>query len=168
MFTDMKDFSRRMNRNENEGLKTLAVHNRRITAAARRFRGRVIETVGDSFLIIFEDALSAVGCASAIQRALADFSRSRRAEERILVRIGIHVGDVIEMDDRVRGDTVNIAARIQQAAPAGEIRCSDAVAAAVEGKTDLVLRRVGRRTLKNIRQPVTIFTVHPQQRQGRR
>lgn len=167
MFTDMKDFSRRMNRSETEGLKVLTVHNQRIAGAVRKSKGRIIETIGDSFLVSFESALSAVECASAIQKSLADYNVSRRGSDRILVRIGIHVGDVIEMSGRLRGDAVNVAARIQQGAPPGEIRCSAAVFAAVEGKTDLAMRRIGRRSLKNIRQPVTIYTIQPQPRRGR-
>jgi DNA-binding response OmpR family regulator len=167
MFTDMKDFSRRMNEDEKDGLKALSAHNQRITAAVRRAKGRIVEIVGDSFLVSFESALSAVDCASSIHGSLADYNASRRGPDRILVRVGIHVGDVIEMGGRLRGDAVNIAARIQQGTPPGETRCSAAVFAAVEGKTDLLLRRVGRRSLKNIRQPVTIYTVQPQSRKGR-
>ena len=167
MFTDMKGFSRRMNRDETEGLKALAAHNQRITRAVRKTRGRIIETAGDSFLVSFESALRAVQCASAIQTSLARYNASRRQSERIMVRIGIHLGDVIEMNGRLRGDAVNIAARIQQVTPPGETRCSDAVRAAVDGKTDLEIRRVGRRSLKNIRQPVTLYTVQPQSRKGR-
>ena len=167
MFTDMKGFSRRMNRDETEGLKALAAHNQRITRAVRKTRGRIIETAGDSFLVSFESALRAVQCASAIQASLARYNQSRRQSDRIMVRIGIHLGDVIEMNGRLRGDAVNVAARIQQATPPGETRCSDAVRAAVDGKTDLEIRRVGRRLLKNIRQPVTLYTVQPQSRKGR-
>ncbi len=167
MFTDMKDFSRRMNQDEAKGLKLLAVHNRRIAAAVRKAKGRIIETVGDSFLVSFESALSAVECASAIHASLAKYNASRREMDRILVRIGIHLGDVMEIKGRLRGDAVNIAARIQHGTPAGETRCSAAVFAAVEGKTGLAIRRLGRRSLKNIRQPVTLYTVQPQPRRGR-
>ena len=167
MFTDMKDFSRRMNQDETEGLKVLAAHNQRIARAVRKTKGRVIETAGDSFLVSFESALRAVQCASAIQTSLEEYNASRRASDRIMVRIGIHLGDVIETGGRLRGDAVNIAARIQQGTPPGQTRCSDAVHAAVEGKTDLAMRRVGRRSLKNIRQPVTLYTVQSQSRRGR-
>jgi DNA-binding response OmpR family regulator len=167
MFTDMKDFSRRMNQDETRGLKVLAAHNQRITRAVRRAKGRIIENVGDSFLVSFESALRAVECASVIQTSFGIYNASRREPERILVRIGIHVGDVIEMSGRLRGDAVNIAARIQQGTPPGEIRCSGAVHAAVEGKTNLLMRRLGRRSLRNIRQHVMLYTVQPQSRRGR-
>jgi DNA-binding response OmpR family regulator len=167
MFTDMKGFSRRMNRDETEGLKALAAHNQRITRAVRKTQGRIIETAGDSFLVSFQSALRAVQCASAIQISLARYNASRPQSDRIMVRIGIHLGDVLEMNGRLRGDAVNVAARIQQVTPPGETRCSDAVYAAVEGKTDLDIRRVGRRSLKNIRQPVTLYTVQPQSHRRR-
>lgn len=167
MFTDMKDFSKRMNQDETKALRTLAAHNRRIAGEVKKAGGRIVENVGDSFLVSFDSALRAVECASAIQTSFAAYNSSRRDPDRIAVRIGIHVGDVIEMEGRLRGDAVNIAARIQQGTPPGETRCSGAVFAAVEGKTNLIMRRVGRRSLKNIRQQVTLYTVQPHSRRGR-
>ena len=80
---------------------------------AKCLRGREIEAVGDGFFVEFPSALAAARCAAEIQRTLHDRDSSVSSERRIEVRIGLHLGDVVAQDNRVHGDGVNIAARIE-------------------------------------------------------
>jgi DNA-binding response OmpR family regulator len=159
MFTDIKDFSRTMNASEKLALAKLASHNRILTREILRKNGRIIEIIGDAFLASFESALNAVECALAVQQALTRFNDRKRPGEQINVRIGIHLGDVVELHGKVRGDAVNIAARLQELAVPGKINISSGVFESVKGRLSLHSRRLGSRRVKNIKQPVTIYRV---------
>jgi len=161
MFTDMVGFSTKMNRDEKKALMLLKKHNTRVSRAIGQAGGRVVEIIGDAFFASFESALQAVKCGLAIQRELHAYGRDVKPAERIQVRIGIHVGDVIESEGKLRGDTVNIAARLQELGGAGSITVSEAFFEAVKGKVQFKGIRVGKRRLKNIRRPVTVYRITP-------
>src|ERR1041385_8055363 len=113
MFTDMVGFSALSQRNEKLALDLLETQRRLVRAPLTTYGGHEIKTTGDGFLISFESALQAVRCAVAIQSEIKDHNDAEIVDERFLIRIGIHVGDVIEREKDLIGDGVNIAARIE-------------------------------------------------------
>ena len=120
--------------------------------------GRVIDMAGDSVLAVFETAVGAVHAALAVQRQIQAALAGVPENKRMLFRIGIHLGDVIEKSDgTVYGDGVNIAARLQTLAPVGGVSVSDSIHQAVRGKVDASFADQGPQQVKNIAEPVRVF-----------
>lgn len=159
MFTDIKGYSKKMNEDEKLALALLKIHNDKINRVVAANGGRVIENVGDEFLVSFESALKAVECGAAIQRELKKYNLTKPKQDHIHVRIGIHLGDVIEMDGKLKGDTINIAARLQQIAVPGHLNISESVYDAIRGRLKIRTFNLGSRKVKNIKQPITVFRV---------
>ena len=159
MFTDMKDFSRKMNQDEATALRLLRMHNGTISRAVRKTNGSIVEIIGDAFLVSFTSALQAVQCAIAVQRKFASWNSRHPRAQQVGVRIGIHLGDIIEEGEHIRGDTVNIAARLQQLCLAGSVAVSESVLEAVRRKMKLTTSRLGKKKIKNISQPVTVHRI---------
>jgi DNA-binding response OmpR family regulator len=161
MFTDIKDFSKKMNQNETLALALLKLHNETVSKSVAKFGGRVIEIIGDSFMASFESALKAVECGLTILRAFGRYNKKKSTAEQIHIRVGIHIGDVLEIENKLRGDAVNIAARLQQSATPDHILISESVFDAVRRSTNVKMARIGTRKMKNIRQPITVYRVTP-------
>jgi DNA-binding response OmpR family regulator len=157
MFTDMKDFAKAMNRDEKRALRLLKIHNTKVQRAVRRAGGRVIEVIGDAFLVVFESALKAVECGASIQRELKGYNQRTPKQDQIRIRIGIHLGDVMEVDGKLRGDAINIAARLQQIAMPGHINVSEGIFDVIKGRTKIRTANLGARKVKNIKQPITVY-----------
>jgi len=119
-------------------------------------RGRLLRVVGDALFVEFRSAVDAVRCSQDIQRAIAS-GKSSSGELLLPVRIGINVEDVIVEADDLHGDGVNIAARIQQLADAGQTLVTAAVRDYVRNKLDASFTDLGEKTLKNISRPVRIL-----------
>src|SRR5881409_850563 len=109
MFTDLVGYTAMAQRNESLALELLERHNTLLRSVVKQRRGREVKTVGDAFLLEFGSALEAVLCAIEIQSVLNEQNKLVGGAERILVRIGIHVGDVVHRGGDVFGDAVNIA-----------------------------------------------------------
>jgi TolB-like protein/class 3 adenylate cyclase/Tfp pilus assembly protein PilF len=157
MFTDMVGYSALSRKNEALALELLDEHRRLLREAFARHDGREIEAVGDGFFVEFPSALSAARCAADIQRVLHDRNAMQSPDRRVLVRIGLHLGDVVAQGQRVHGDGVNIAARIERVAEPGTVCLSEDVARQIQNKIELPLHKVGRPELKNIDLPVEIY-----------
>ncbi|HXV08517.1 MAG TPA: adenylate/guanylate cyclase domain-containing protein [Burkholderiales bacterium] len=157
MFTDMVGYSALSQKNEALALELLQEQRTLLRAAFLKHGGREIEAVGDGFFAEFPSALAGARCAVEIQGTLRDRNASTTQDRRILVRIGLHLGDVVVRDAYVHGDGVNIAARIEPLAEPGGISLSEDVARQIQNKIELPLRRLGRAELKNIRMPVDIY-----------
>ena len=125
-----------------------------------------MKTIGDAFLVEFDSALEAARCAFDIQQSLHDLNSERPVERQVLLRIGIHLGDVIHAQNDVYGDAVNIASRIEPLAPAGGVCISAQVHDHVRNRSDLEFESMGERALKNVGEPVEVFRmVFPWERQ---
>lgn len=124
-----------------------------------RHRGEIVGSAGDSFLIAFTSAVDSVSCALAWQRACAEASEALVAGQRMLFRIGIHLGDVIPEGGTIYGDGVNIAARLEKLAQPGGLVVSRAIRDQVEGRLELAFIDLGRQELKNIPRPVEAFEI---------
>lgn len=159
MFTDVAGSSRLMGDNEDHVMLLLKRDIRVITDLCRQFEGRVLKSMGDGCLAIFESGVHAVECAREIQRYFKEQSGTLPENEVLVHRIGIHLGDVYVSDDDAMGDGVNIAARLQSEAPNGGICISQALYEVV--KTRLALKTVyqGPKQLKNIREEIHLYSI---------
>jgi adenylate cyclase len=124
------------------------------------YGGRVIDMAGDSVLAVFELCSTAMSAALAIQDELHAGGTQVPEERRLRFRIGVHLGEIIEKPDgTVYGDGVNIAARLQSLAEAGEIAVSESVRIAVRGKVKAGFVELGAQRVKNIAEPVRAYRV---------
>jgi adenylate cyclase len=119
--------------------------------------GRIVQTGGDSLLIVFDSIDGAVRCAVAIQQQVPDYDGGRPLDRAIRFRVGIDIADVIADGTNLHGDGVNVAARLQAQCPPGEICVSRAVRDHVHGRLDLAFEELGTLHLKNIVHPVESF-----------
>jgi adenylate cyclase len=156
---DVKGYSNLMSKDEEGTVKALNDCREIIAKHVLEHRGRVVDSPGDNVLAEFVSTVEAVKCAVKIQEDLkvrnADIPESSRME----FRIGVNLGDVIEEKDRIYGDGVNIAARIEGLAEAGGICISGTAFDQVKGKLSLGYQFVGRQTVKNITDPIRAYKV---------
>jgi TolB-like protein len=159
MFTDMVGYTALGQRNESLSLVLLEEQRKLIRPILARHNGREIKTIGDAFLVEFLNALDATRCAYDIQRATREFNISLATEKRIHLRVGLHLGDVVESQGDISGDAVNIASRIEPLAEDGGVCLSQQVYDQVESKFELPLRSLGPKSLKNVKMPVEVYKV---------
>ena len=159
MFTDMVGYSALMQRNEALALELLKEHREILRALFLRFEGTEIETAGDSFFAEFSSAVDAANCAIEIQKVLFERNREVPAEKKILLRIGLHVGDVIHTDRHVHGDGVNLAARLEPLAAPGCICISEDAARQIGNKIEFPVVNLGKQKLKNFNDPVNVYSI---------
>jgi adenylate cyclase len=162
MFTDIVGFSRQMGADEARMLRLLAVHNQLIQHAVAEHHGHVIKTIGDAFLVDFPSVVHAVQCAQSIQGQLRTHNAEHENAEQIHVRIGIHLGDIVQKNGDVFGDGVNIASRLQGLAEPDTICVSQVVYKEVEKKLDLgTVVSLGKPKLKNIAERFAVYALLP-------
>jgi class 3 adenylate cyclase/TolB-like protein len=159
MFTDIVGYTSLAQKNEALAMELLDDHRRLIRHSLAKHNGKEIKTMGDAFLVEFASALEAVRCAFEIQQSMHEANLGSSDDRRIMARVGVHIGDVIHSQDDVYGDAVNIASRIEPLAPPGGICVSEQVYAQVKNKFELPLYSVGKRDLKNVVEPVEVYTV---------
>jgi adenylate cyclase len=122
-----------------------------------KHNGREVKTMGDAFLIEFSSALDAVRCAYDIQRATHESNISSSEEKRIHLRVGVHLGDVVESQGDIFGDAVNIASRIVPLAEDGGVCLTRQVYDQVQNKLELQMTSLGSKTLKNVAGPLEVY-----------
>ena len=147
-----------------ERLKTL--RNSLIDPAIHEHGGRIVNTGGDSLLIVFESIDGAVRCATEIQQKVPILDGDQPPDREIRFRVGINVGDVIPDGSDVHGDAVNVAARLQTECPPGGICVSRSVRDYVHGRLDLSIKELGSLNLKNIAHPVEAFVLRSAEDNG--
>jgi TolB-like protein/class 3 adenylate cyclase len=167
MMADIAGFSRLMERDESATFARLrqlrdAVTQPKIDAHG----GRLVKTTGDGFLVEFASATAALQCALDIQHELAEREAQCGADDRIRLRIGINVGDIIVDGDDVAGDGVNIAARLEALAPPGGICISGTVREQIHDDLGITLSDLGPKKLKNIAREIRAFAVTPASGEG--
>ena len=158
---DAVGYSRLMAEDEAGTIRTVTAYRHEISGLVGDHRGRVVDTAGDGALAEFPTALDAVECALEIQRVLGARNAGLPAERRMEYRIGVHLGDISVEDDRIYGDGVNIAARLEGLAEAGGICISGTVYDLMRGKLDLRFEDLGEQEVKNIPEPVRVYRVRP-------
>ena len=130
-----------------------------LTPSVARHRGRVVKVMGDGVLVEFGSAVDAVECAVALQAGFASVNEGVAEDRRIVLRIGINLGDVIVEGSDLYGDGVNIAARLEGLAEPGGVCIAAAVHDHVRGKLAVGFDAMGPQVLKNIAGPVQVFRV---------
>jgi len=169
MFTDIVGFSRQMGSDEARMLQVLAVHNQVIQHAVAQHHGTVIKTMGDGFLVDFPSVVNAVQCAQSIQAQFRTHNAEKDKDEQIHVRIGIHLGDIIQQNGDVLGDGVNVASRLQTLAEPDTICISQAVYKEIGKKLPLdTVISLGKPKLKNIAQREPVYALLPEPPKGLR
>jgi class 3 adenylate cyclase len=162
MAADIKGYSLLMGTDE-EGTvaRVTDQHQNVIVPIIDRHHGRIIKTMGDGFLAVFNSPLDAVRCALVLQAGMAEQDAVLPSERRLQHRIGINLGDVIVAASDIYGDSVNIAARLQQRAEPGGICISGSVYDQIKNKLTCGYRSLGDDRLKNIADPVRVYRVFP-------
>jgi adenylate cyclase len=166
---DVVGYSRLMERDERGTLATLTEHRtERLEPTLARHGGRLIKLIGDGALVEFGSVVDALNAAIEFQRSMSSANLDRRDGERIVFRIGVHIGDVIIDGDDLYGDGMNVAARLEGQAPPGGILISGNARDAVVNRVSAEFRDLGRLPLKNIERPVQAFQVmfDHEERQG--
>ena len=161
MFTDMVGYSSRAQADEASALALLDRHNRLLRPIFTKFHGREVKTVGDAFVVEFESALEATRCALDVQRMLHYYNLRLPEPWRILIRIGIHVGDVVEAEGDVLGDAVNLAARVVTLAGPEGICLTQQVYDQVANKAGTTFAKMPTVPLKNVRATGSLYRVVP-------
>jgi TolB-like protein/class 3 adenylate cyclase len=156
---DAEGYSRLMGLDEESTIRTLTNYRSAMTTLIQQHRGRVVDAPGDNLLAEFASVVDAVNCAVEIQRELAERNVELPDERKMLFRIGINLGDVVDAEDRIYGDGVNITARLESLAEAGGICISGTAYDQVETKLDLEYEYIGEQEVKNIAKPVRAYRV---------
>ena len=159
MITDIVDFSKEMEVNEEHTYSKLITHNEIIRKSISKNNGEEIKTIGDAFLVRFKSALDSVRASINIQQEFSEYNKDKKKIDQILVRIGIHIGDILTVDNDVFGNEVNIASRIQALAEPGSVYISADVYNFVKKSAGIKMLSVGRKELKNIKDSPEIFKV---------
>lgn len=157
---DVAGFARLTSSDEEETL--VALHSHRTEAIEPRIaehQGRIANTAGDGLLIEFPSVVEAVRCALKIQNDMLERNKKVPEDRRIRFRIGINVGDVVDQNGDLLGNGVNVAARLEEQAPAGGIWISQSAREQVIGHLNVPLSDLGEIEVKNIPRPIRVYQV---------
>jgi adenylate cyclase len=161
LVSDVVGYSRLAGADEDRTLSRLrGLRSDLIDPAIAAHHGRVVKRTGDGSLVEFRSVVDAVRCAIEVQNAMVERNAGVPEDRRILFRIGIHLGDVVEESDGdLMGDGVNIAARLEGIAEPGAICLSEDAYRQVKGRLDLAVTDLGPTRLKNIAEPVRVYSI---------
>jgi TolB-like protein len=146
-----------MGEDEVATVRTLTAFREVMGSLIQQHRGRVVDSPGDNLLAEFASVVDAVQCAVEIQQVLTAKNAQLPENRRMEFRIGINLGDVIEEGERIYGDGVNIAARVEGLAEGGGVCISGSAYEQIENKLPLRYEYLGEHAVKNIRRPVRIY-----------
>ena len=155
---DVVGYSRLMGADEAGTLAAMGGHRKELwNPTIERFSGRIVGTAGDSILVEFASAVAAVESSIAVQQGMAERNADLPDDKRMLLRVGINIGEVIIEGDDIYGDGVNVAARLQEIAEPGGIAVSGNIHEQIEGKLDGTFTDDGLHEVKNIARPVKVW-----------
>jgi class 3 adenylate cyclase/CHASE2 domain-containing sensor protein len=158
---DVEGYSRLMGQDELATVETLKENRKVIAAHIQQYDGRVVDAPGDNLLAEFGSVVDAAQCAVKIQQVLKAHNDALPEERRMEFRIGINLGDVIEDGDRIYGDGINIAARVEGLAEAGGVCISGTVYDQIKNKLPLEYLYLGEQAVKNISEPIRVYRIMP-------
>jgi len=156
---DVAGYSLLMADSEEATIQTLNTYRNSMTTLIVQHRGRVVDTTGDNLLAEFTSVVDAVNCSVEIQRKLDELNQELLSERKMNFRIGVNVGDVVEEKDRIYGDDVNIAARVEGLAEAGGVCITGRAYDQIKNKLKLGYEFLGEHSVKNIAEPVRVYKV---------
>ena len=160
IYADMVGYSRLIGQDDQGTLERLRTLRRNlIDPAIDEHGGRIVQTGGDSLLIVFDSIDGAVRCAVKVQQQVPDYDGDQPPDRAIRFRVGINIGDTIADGTDLHGDAVNVAARLQAECPPGGICVTRSVRDHVHGRLGLEFDELGPLALKNIAQPVEAYVV---------
>src|SRR6266516_348174 len=151
MFTDMVGYTALLQADERLGIEKRELYIAALDRHHDAFGGTVVQRLGDGSMSMFPSSLAAVQAAVAIQQELA--------RQEVPVRIGIHMGEVIVEPERLTGDAVNVAARIESFAVPGSVFVSDAVYEQIKGQAEIGVAPLGSFRLKNVGRPLDLHAI---------
>jgi len=154
---DVEGYSRLMGEDEDATIRTLTTYRELMTTLIQKHRGRVVDSPGDNLLAEFASVVDAVRCAVEIQEELRVRNAELPENKRMQFRIGINLGDVVQEEERIYGDGINIAARVEGLAQGGGICISGTVYDSIKNKLSLTYESLGEHTVKNITEPVRVY-----------
>jgi adenylate cyclase len=157
MFTDIQGYTSLTQSNEALAMKMLESYRSLALPVVQSYGGREIKTMGDGSLIEFPSALEATECAIELQKALHEFNRT--AVNKLILRIGIHVGDVIHRGGDIFGDAVNIASRIEPLAEGGGVCISGQAHYQVANKLARKAHKIEVEGLKNVSSATEVYRI---------
>ena len=157
MFTDMVGYTALGQKNESLSLSLAEEQRTLLRPIFKRHGGREVKTMGDAFLVEFPSALEAARCAYDIQRSTREFNIMLPEERRVHLRVGVHLGDVVESQGDISGDAVNVASRIESLAEAGGVCLTRQVYDHIHNKFELSMTSLGGKQLKNVSVPVEVY-----------
>ena len=156
---DIVAYTRLMGEGEDSTLQALKLRRACFEHFVKEFGGRIFGTVGDSFMAEFPSVLNGVKCAVNLQEAIRILNEPLPEKQRMRIRIGLNLGDVIQQGPDLFGDGVNIAARLEQLSDPGGICVAGNVYEQVQRKLDLNYHFLGAQPVKNIGIPITAFKI---------
>ncbi len=156
---DVEGYSRLMSEDEEATVRTLTTYREVLTTLIKQRNGKVIDSPGDNLLAEFASVVDAVQCAVAVQKEIKARNTELPENRRMQFRIGINLGDVIQEEERIYGDGVNIAARLEGLAEPGGICISKMAFDHIESKLPYGYDFIGDQTVKNITKPVGAYRV---------
>ena len=156
---DVAGYSRLMGEDEAATVSTITKYREIMSDIVEQYRGRIVDSPGDNILAEFASVVDATQCAVSIQKEIQACNSELAPERKMQFRIGINIGDVIEEGDRIYGDGVNIAARLEALADPGGICISKTAFEYIESKLPLGYEYIGEQLVKNIPKPVTAYKV---------
>jgi len=154
---DVKGYSRLMGEDDEATVRTITAYREVITEVVQKHRGRVVDSPGDNILAEFASVIDAVSSAVEIQDELRIRNAELPEDRKMEFRIGVNLGDVIHEEERIYGDGVNVAARVESLADPGGICISGTVFDQIESKLPLGYEFLGEQSVKNISKPVRIY-----------
>jgi len=159
MFTDIQGFTQRTSASTRDAMnKMMSKHAQLLIPVFHYFDGTIVKTIGDAFLVYFPSPTDAVLCGVTIQEVLRQHNDGKPTDERLDVRVAINVGDVELVDGDIMGEPVNIAARLEGIAEAGEVYFTEAVYQTMN-RREAPSAEVGEKTFKGIPHPIRVFKV---------
>jgi class 3 adenylate cyclase len=156
---DVRDYSRLMRDDETATIRTLNAYREVMTTLVQQHHGRVVDSPGDNLLAEFASVVDGVQAATAIQKEFKARNAKLPKNRKMDFRIGINLGDIIVEGDRIYGDGVNIAARLEGLADPGGICISRTAYDQIEDKLPLAYEYLGEKTVKNIPKPIRAYRV---------
>src|ERR1700751_1607382 len=156
---DVAGYSRLMGLDEGGTARTLREHRKVTDALVAKHGGLLVKSTGDGVLLEFPSVVDAVECAVAVQAVMAERNEGIPQDRRMLLRIGINLGDILIEGDDILGDGVNVAARLEGITAPGRICVSSSAYDPVRGKVEVEFADLGEQILKNIARPIRAYAV---------
>jgi TolB-like protein/class 3 adenylate cyclase len=154
---DVEGYGRLMGEDEESTVRTLTTYREIMSGLIQQYRGRVVDYPGDNILAEFTSVVDAVQCGVEIQQVLKARNAALPESRRMEFRIGVNLGDVIEEGERIYGDGVNIAARLEAMAEGGGVCISGSAYDQIKNKLALGYEYLGEKEVKNIAEPVRVY-----------